>query len=84
MHEIYSPYFEFAFVLFAYLLAGWNVIVNAVKTIKRKVFFDENVLMVIATGGAIAIHAVTEAIGVMIFFKIGEFLPLFVSLLFHQ
>ncbi|MBA4367988.1 MAG: cadmium-translocating P-type ATPase [Desulfobacterium sp.] len=65
---------EIMIVLVAYVLAGWNVLLNAAKTILRLDFFDENVLMVIATIGAITIHAYSEAIGVMIFFKIGELL----------
>ena len=65
---------EIVLVLAAYFLAGWNVLLGALRTIKKRTFFDENILMVIATGGAIAIHAYSEAIGVMIFFKIGELL----------
>ncbi|MBL0712437.1 MAG: cadmium-translocating P-type ATPase [Desulfosarcina sp.] len=61
-------------VLAAYFIAGWNVLTGAFKTIKNGLFFDENVLMVIATLGAIAIHAYAEAVGVMIFYKIGELL----------
>ncbi len=58
----------------AYLLAGWNVLVGAWRTVRNRIFFDENVLMVIATVGAVAIHAFAEAVGVMIFYKIGEIL----------
>ena len=65
---------EIAVVIAAYLIAGWNVLIGALKTIRQGTFFDENVLMVIATGGALAIHAYSEAIGVMIFYKIGELL----------
>jgi Cd2+/Zn2+-exporting ATPase len=65
---------EIVMVLFAYLLVGWNVLLSAAKTIQRLDFFDENVLMVIATLGAITIHAYSEAIGVMIFYKVGELL----------
>ena len=61
-------------VLAAYVMAGGNVIANAFQTIRRGTLFDENVLMVIATGGAIGIQAYSEAVGVMIFFKIGELL----------
>ena len=46
---------EIAWVLAAYFLVGWNVVAGAARTIKGGMFFDENVLMVIATGGAIAI-----------------------------
>jgi Zn2+/Cd2+-exporting ATPase len=57
-----------------YLLAGASVIKSAGKTVARKDFFDENVLMVIATVGAIIIGAYSEAIAVMVFYKTGEFL----------
>ena len=65
---------ETAIVLSAYLLAGWNVLLASWRTVRRGVFFDENVLMVIATCGALAIHAYSEAVGVMLFYKVGEML----------
>jgi len=65
---------EMVIVAAAYLLAGWNVLSGAFRTIRNRTFFDENVLMVIATAGAIAIHAYSEAVAVMIFYKVGEFL----------
>ena len=65
---------EIVVVVAAYLIAGWNVLFGALKTIRRGMVFDENVLMVIATGGALAIHAYSEAVGVMIFYKVGELL----------
>ncbi len=73
-HTPSGVWLEYVVTFTAYLLAGWNVISGAARTIRRGEFFDENVLMVIATGGAMAIHALTEAVGVMIFFKIGEML----------
>jgi Cd2+/Zn2+-exporting ATPase len=74
LHALPIIQLEFVLAFSAYLMVGWNVIINAFKTIKKGMFFDENVLMVIATGGAFAIHAYAEAIGVMLFFKIGELL----------
>ena len=65
---------EITIVIIAYLIAGWNVLLGAIRTIRKGMLFDENVLMVIATGGAIAIHAYSEAVGVMIFYKVGELL----------
>ncbi|MFP4416716.1 MAG: heavy metal translocating P-type ATPase [Chitinispirillaceae bacterium] len=65
---------EYLVALLAYALAGWNVLTGAVRTIRKGQLFDENVLMTIATVGAFAIHALSEAVGVMIFFKVGEFL----------
>jgi Zn2+/Cd2+-exporting ATPase len=67
-------YLEQIITLAAYLLAGWNVLLGALRTLRTGALFDENVLMVIATGGALAIHAYPEAVGVMIFYKIGEML----------
>ncbi|KMQ50851.1 Lead, cadmium, zinc and mercury transporting P-type ATPase [Chitinispirillum alkaliphilum] len=69
----YGTFYLYALALSSYLLAGWNVIRGAARTIRRGVFFDENVLMTIATFGAIGIKALSEAVGVMIFYKIGEF-----------
>ncbi len=68
------PGIQLSLVLTAYLLAGWNIIKGAARTIANRTFFDENVLMVIATIGAMAIEAYTEAVGVMIFYKVGELL----------
>jgi Zn2+/Cd2+-exporting ATPase len=65
---------ELSIVITAYLLAGWNVIRGAFRTIRHQTFFDENVLMLIATIGAMTISAYSEAVAVMIFFKVGELL----------
>lgn len=65
---------DYAIALAAYFLAGTNIYVNAFRTVRKGDLFDENVLMVIATTGAIAIHALSEAVGVMLFFKAGELL----------
>ena len=74
LHRQDLRYLELILTLTAYLLAGWNVIVGAFRTIRKGALFDENVLMAIATGGALAIHAYSEAVGVMIFYKVGEML----------
>lgn len=65
---------EYGIAITAYLLSGWSVLRNALKTIRDKQWFNEHVLMVIATIGAFAIHAMEEAVGVMIFYQIGELL----------
>ncbi len=74
LHQASAAMLDYGIAFAAYLLAGWNVLLNAFRTIRKRDFFDENVLMVIATGGAFAIHAVSEAIAVMIFYKVGELL----------
>jgi Zn2+/Cd2+-exporting ATPase len=73
-HGLPWPWVEYAVIFTAYLLAGWSVLTGAVRTIRCGLFFDENVLMVIATVGAMSIHALSEAVGVMLFFKVGELL----------
>ncbi|AFY93072.1 heavy metal translocating P-type ATPase [Chamaesiphon minutus] len=63
---------EYAVFIPAYLLSGWTVLTTAGRNILRGQVFDENFLMTIATVGAIAIHKLPEAVGVMLFFKVGE------------
>jgi Zn2+/Cd2+-exporting ATPase len=69
-----TPYSIGEYLVFmpAYLLSGWTVLTTAGRNILRGQVFDENFLMTIATVGAISIHKLPEAVGVMIFFKIGE------------
>ncbi|AFY61874.1 heavy metal translocating P-type ATPase [Synechococcus sp. PCC 6312] len=63
---------EFAVIIPAYLLSGWNVLKTAGRNILRGQVFDENFLMTIATLGALAIHQLPEAVAVMLFFRVGE------------
>jgi Cd2+/Zn2+-exporting ATPase len=57
-----------------YLIVGWDVLSTGVKKILRGQFMDEEILMSIATLGAIAIHELPEAIGVMLFYALGEYI----------
>ncbi len=57
----------------AYLVLGWKIILTAGKNLLRGHVFDENFLMSIATIGAFAIGEYPEAVGVMLFFRIGEY-----------
>ena len=50
IHQQPIAYLELLIVFTAYFLAGWNVVLGALRTVRRGTFFDENVLMVIATG----------------------------------
>jgi len=60
-------------LIIAYGLSGYDILLNALKNLKRGKFLDENFLMSIATVGALALGDFGEAVGVMIFYKIGEF-----------
>ena len=61
------------FLLIAYLVAGGDVLYKSLINIKHGNFLDENFLMSIATIGAVSIKEYNEAVGVMIFYKIGEY-----------
>lgn len=61
----------------SYIIAGYDVIVGAVKHILEKEFLDEYFLMGIATIGAWCLrifgdYEYIEAVAVMIFFQVGE------------
>ncbi len=62
------------FIIFAvtYLLLGKNVLLTAFKNLLHGRIFDENFLMSIATLGAFVIKLYPEAVGVMLFYRIGE------------
>ena len=57
----------------AYLLLGWQVLFTAVRNLVKGQIFDENFLMSIATLGAFVIREYPEAVGVMLFYRIGEY-----------
>ena len=59
------------FVL-GYLILGGQILLEALRNIRRGHIFDENFLMGIATLGAFAIREYPEAIGIMLFYRIGE------------
>ena len=56
----------------AYIVVGGDVLIKAIKNIGKGQIFDENFLMSIATIGALAIGESAEAVGVMLFYKLGE------------
>lgn len=58
----------------SYLLVGWKVLKNAFVNSIRGKLFDENFLMTVATLGAFAIKEYPEAVAVILFYMIGEFL----------
>ncbi|MCH8294284.1 cadmium-translocating P-type ATPase [Candidatus Poribacteria bacterium] len=70
-----TPYAVGEYLIFlpAYLLSGRGVLSSAGRNILRGRVFDENFLMTVATLGAICIHELPEAVGVMLFFMVGEF-----------
>lgn len=63
------------FIVYAisYLVLGWKIVWTAIKNITKGHVFDENFLMSIATIGAFVISDYAEAIGVMLFYRVGEY-----------
>nr|WP_320047383.1 heavy metal translocating P-type ATPase [uncultured Ilyobacter sp.] len=68
------PNLKIFLMVIAYILVGGDIVINSFKNIKRGNFMDENFLMTIATFGAFAIGETSEAVGVMLFYKVGEYL----------
>lgn len=56
----------------AYVVLGFEVLKTAGKNILHGKIFDENFLMSLATLGALAIGEFPEAVGVMLFYRVGE------------
>ena len=61
------------FFVAAYLLLGWEVLATAGKNLFKGHIFDENFLMSLATLGAFAIGEYPEAVGIMLFYRVGEY-----------
>ena len=74
LHKTPFSWAEYAVLIPAYFLVGWPVIHKAFRKLATGQYFDENFLMTVATASAIAIHQVPEAVGVMLFFSVGEYL----------
>ena len=56
----------------AYLILGREVLLTALKNMKTGHVMDENFLMSIATIGAFCVGQFGEAVGVMLFYRVGE------------
>lgn len=70
-----SAHIAVQFVVFAlaYLAVGYNILSKAARNIRAGDFFDENLLMSVASLGAFALGEFPEAVAVMLFYRIGEF-----------
>ena len=68
-----SPFINQIMFVFSYLILGLEIIWKALKNLKNGRVFDENFLMSVATIAAFAIGDFAEAVGVMLFYRVGEF-----------
>ncbi len=57
----------------AYLILGSKVLLEAFRNLSHGQMFDENFLMSLATLGAFAIREYPEAVGIMLFYRVGEY-----------
>ncbi len=65
------------FLCISYVLAAKNVVFGAFASLKNRVFFDENVLMLSASIAALFLAAFNEAVAIMVFYALGEHLQAF-------
>lgn len=67
-----KSWWQMGFMLAAWLLAGYDVLWEAIVNIFHGQLFDEKFLMGLATCGALGMKDWKEAAAVMIFFQVGE------------
>lgn len=72
-HLVSMPLVSIAVFVAAYLVAGGEVLLHAARNLRHGRVFDENFLMCVATFGAFAVQEFPEAVGVMLFYRVGEY-----------
>lgn len=70
----FSDRLNLIFYLILYLAVGYEVILTAIKGLKRKDFMDEKFLMTVASIAAIIAGQYGEAVAVMLFYSVGEYI----------
>lgn len=73
MKNMEAAYVNQVVFIIAYLILGLEIIWKALKNLKNGRVFDENFLMSVATIAAFVIGDFAEAVGVMLFYRVGEF-----------
>jgi len=72
-HDTGAGWFSLLACLLGYILLGKDVVRTALRNLTKGHVFDENFLMSIATIGAFCIGEYPEAVGVMLFYRVGEY-----------
>ena len=72
-HDTGAGWFAFLACLLGYYMLGKDVVKTALRNLTKGHVFDENFLMSIATIGAFLIGEYPEAVGVMLFYRVGEY-----------
>ncbi|MCI6955783.1 MAG: cadmium-translocating P-type ATPase [Clostridiales bacterium] len=68
-----SGWWSTGFCLAALVILGWEIAVKAVRGLFRGRVLDENFLMTAAAIGAFFVGNAAEGVGVMLFYRVGEF-----------
>lgn len=71
---ITNSYITIFSYIIAYVIFGYDVVINAVKSIVKGKALDEHFLMAFATICAFCLGELVEAVSVMLFYQVGEFL----------
>ena len=72
-HDSGAGWFSLLACLLGYYMLGKDVVKTALRNLTEGHVFDENFLMSIATIGAFCIGEYPEAVGVMLFYRVGEY-----------
>jgi len=70
--EYNYAFLRFLLYLIPYFVIGWDILWKAIRNIGHGQVFDENFLMCVATIGALVLGEYSEAVGVMLFYQVGE------------
>ena len=73
-HAADTAWLGTACCILAYLIAGYDVLLTALRNIRRGEVFDENFLMATASIGAMAVGESAEGVMVMLLYQLGEYL----------
>ena len=68
-----ASWLTLAVCIVAYGVLGKDVVMTAARNLTKGRVFDENVLLSVATIGAFFIGEYPEAVGVMLFYRVGEY-----------
>ncbi len=74
LSNLIAPVYNQILFFLAYILLGSEIIWKALYNLAKREYLDENFLMTIATAGAFIIGDSPEAVGVILFYRIGEYL----------
>lgn len=67
-----SGWLSIVLFIIGYLVAGYDVVLRALRNISHGQIFDENFLMAVASIGAMCIGEFAEGVAVMAFYQVGE------------